>query len=151
MKNWRQVALALLVMGLCVLSQAQSPYTTVTGKLQGPNGLPVGNSTISFTPTQNFFVPGGGSGNCNGFVFQINSALLTCGDILNFNNSVPSASANGINITWQTERFGTTDSISGAIVGDGNTAHCLSGIGTWVTCSGGGGGGDHSGQQQMEG
>jgi hypothetical protein len=63
MKRW----LPLLL--LSALAFAQSPYVTVTGIVQGPNGLPVANNVITFTPTQNFFVAGsggGGGGNCPG-------------------------------------------------------------------------------------
>src|ERR1035438_7825487 len=55
MRRW----LAAVII-LCSVLLAQSPYVTVTGKIQGPNGLPLANNIISLTPTQPFYVVGSG-------------------------------------------------------------------------------------------
>jgi len=60
MKRW------LLLLLFSALGFAQSPYVTITGIVQGPNGLPVANNVISLTPTQNFFVAGTGGGGGGG-------------------------------------------------------------------------------------
>jgi hypothetical protein len=132
------IAFALL---LSSLAFAQNPYVIINGKLQGPNGLPAANQILSFTPTQSFFVAGLGSNGCNGYTLEINGVNLTCADTVNFNNTTPPAPANGLNIVWQKSTSGTTDSVSAAVVGNGNASDCLSGIGTYVACSGGGSGG----------
>jgi hypothetical protein len=56
----RSLLIAVLVLAATVLAFATAPYVTLTGILQGPNGLPVANDVISFTPTQAFFVAGTG-------------------------------------------------------------------------------------------
>ena len=71
-------------------------------------------------------------------VLQVGGSSLTAGDTVNFNNTVPVAEANALNIHFQTSRASTTDSISGEIVGDGTASHFLSGAGTWLTPSGSG-------------
>ena len=50
--------------------------------------------------------------------------------------STPAAGTNGLNVTWQNSGSG----VSAEIVGDGNSAHFLNGIGTYTTPGGGGGG-----------
>jgi hypothetical protein len=131
-------ALAFLL-GCASLLSAQSPDVTLTGTLQGPNGLPIANNIISFTPTQSFFVAGSGGGSaCNSYVVQINGTGLTCGDTINFNTTTPAAPTNGLNVTWATRKVGNTDSVSAAVVGDGNAAHFLNGIGTYTTPASGG-------------
>ncbi len=112
-----------------------TPNVTLSGVLQGPNGLPVANSTISLTPTQPFYVAGNGPF-CSGYIFQINGLILNCSDTININSLVPAAPTNGVNIIWNYSHATGKDSVSAALVGDGNAAHCLSGIGTNVTCSG---------------
>ena len=121
---------------LSALAFGQSdPYVTVTGVLQGPNGLPVSNNILSFAPTQNFFVAGNFPA-CNSYILQVNTtSLLTCGDTINFNSILPAAPANGINVLFQTSKTGTTDYISAALVGDGNAAHCLLGTGVFGNCT----------------
>jgi hypothetical protein len=51
----------------------------------------------------------------------------------NFNDTTPTPGANGINLHWQT----VGANVSAQLVGNGNVADCLSGIGTYVACSGG--------------
>ena len=127
----------ILSLLLCSFAVGQSPNVTLTGKLQGPNGLPAANNIISFTPSQTFFVAGqGGGSGCTSYTIEINGTALTCGDTVNFNNSSPSAPTNGINITWNKSTTGGVDSVSGAIVGDGSTTDCLIGTGTFAPCPG---------------
>lgn len=128
------VGVALLIVSR---AHCQSPYVTLTGTLQGPNGLPAANQIISMTPTQQFFVAGSGGSNCAGYSLEINGVVLTCGDTVDFNNTNPVAPPNGLNIQWN--KFSSTgiDYVSAALVGDGNAAHCLNGTGAWSACSGG--------------
>jgi hypothetical protein len=128
------------ILFLITTALAQSPYTSITGQIKGPNGLPLANNTITFTPTQSFFVAGSGPA-CNSYVLEVNAIMLTCGDTVNFNATLPAAPTNGLNVQWQSSTLLGTDSVSAAIVGDGNSAHFLNGTGAWSTPGGGGGGG----------
>lgn len=139
MKSWQKLGVMLSV-AMGSLAAAQSPYVKITGTLQGPNGLPAANQIISLTPTQSFFVPNSGTNTCAyDYFLQVNGVTLMPCDIVNFNTTTPVAPTNGINVTFGTSRVSTTDSVSAAVVGDGNAGHCLSGVGTWVGCTGGGG------------
>lgn len=119
---------------LCGAAFAQDPNVKLTGTLQGPNGLPAANQLISLTPTQVFFVAGLGSAACNSYTLQINGVGLTCADTVNFNNTTPVAPSNGLNVIWAKSTSGITDSVSAAVVGDGNSTHCLVGTGVFSTC-----------------
>jgi hypothetical protein len=131
-----------LLLGVAGLAYAQSPYVTVDGQLQGPNGLPVANGIISLQPTQTFFVAGsGGYRTCYGYVLQINGVQLVCGDTVDFNATIPAAPTNGYPIQFSTSNSLGVDYVSLALVGNGNAADCLVGTGVFVTCPGGGGGG----------
>jgi hypothetical protein len=63
----------LLFAGLCC---AQNSNVTITGKLQGANGLPAANDIISLTPSQQFFVAGSGG---NPGVFFANPGVFGAG------------------------------------------------------------------------
>ena len=129
----------ILSLLLCAFAIGQSPNVTITGKLQGPNGLPAANNIISFTPSQTFFVAGqGGGSGCTSYTIEINGTALTCGDTINFNNSSPAAPANGLNITWNKSTTGGVDSVSAAVVGDGSATDCLLGTGSFAPCPGAG-------------
>jgi hypothetical protein len=131
---------AILLFAVSVF--AQNPYVKLSGTLEGPNGLPAANEIISLTPTQMFFVAGSGTSSCGeDYIFEINGVQLVPCDTINFNNTVPTAPTNGLNVEFSTSKSGSTDSVSAAVVGDGNPAHCLSGTGTYVNCSGAGSGG----------
>lgn len=72
---------------------------------------------------------------CNGvtpYTIQVNGASLTAGDTVNFNNTTPAAGSNGINVTFQTSKASTTDSVSAELVGDGNSGHVLTGTGSFA-------------------
>jgi hypothetical protein len=43
---------------LCFALNAAGQYVTLTGQMQGANGLPASNNVISFEPSQMFFIPG---------------------------------------------------------------------------------------------
>jgi hypothetical protein len=43
---------------LCFALDALGQYVTLTGQMQGANGLPASNNVISFEPSQIFFIPG---------------------------------------------------------------------------------------------
>jgi hypothetical protein len=131
---------SLLVLACSLLHGQATPNVSLSGVLQGPNGLPVSNAVISLTPTQSFFVSGSGP-TCGSYVFQVNGVGLTCADKINFNKLLPLAPTNGLNVQFATVRAGTTDSVSAALVGDGNPLHYLSGTGIWSIPPGGGGSG----------
>src|SRR5579859_1229639 len=67
----KKILILTLVLCFSLILSAQTPppppnpYVTVTGQLQGANGLPAANDVISLTPTQMFFVVGSGGG-CGG-------------------------------------------------------------------------------------
>ncbi len=109
--------LALLCAAACP-AHAQNPYVNVTGVLEGPNGLPAANSIISLTPTQQFVVPGTGSTVCAyDYFIQINTTPLAPCDTLDFNSTTPAAPGGYSNVIFQTTKVGTTDFISGYVVG----------------------------------
>jgi len=68
-----------------------------------------------------------------GYTLQVAGVSLTANDTINFNNTLPTAPSNGLNVVFATSRSGTTDSVSAAVVGDGNSAHYLNGTGTYTT------------------
>lgn len=141
MLKFKKILIGLLLT-VAGLAHAQSPYVTVDGQLQGPNGLPVANGIISLEPTQVFFVAGsGGYRTCYGYVLQINGTQLVCGDTVDFNATTPAAPTNGYPIQFSTSNSLGVDYVSLALVGNGNAADCLVGTGVFVTCPGGGGGG----------
>lgn len=139
MRRWSGLFL-LATLFLTAYCHAQgTPNVTLTGKIQGPNGLPASNTILSFTPSQQFFVAGQGA-ICSSYVIQFTGAPVVCADILNFNSTNPAAPPNGLNVQWSVVRQGTTNNISAAIVGDGNPTDFLNGTGAWSTPADGGGG-----------
>jgi hypothetical protein len=78
-------------------------------------------------------------GSCGGtsYTLQIAGSSLTSGDTVNFNATTPTAPTNGYNVTFATSKASTTDSVSAALVGDGNALHCYLGNGTLAACPGG--------------
>lgn len=70
------------------------------------------------------------SSSCGGTSVNINSGAVASA---NFNDTTPAAATNGLNVKWQVSGA----NISAYLLGDTNAAHCLSGIGTYVPCSGG--------------
>ena len=72
------------------------------------------------------------------YFWQVNGTNLLATDTINLSNSVPAAPINGINIQFATSKTGNIDSISGAVVGDGNATHFLNGQGGFTAPAGGG-------------
>ena len=81
---------------------------------------------------------GGGSG-AGSYNLQVNGVDLIPGDTVNFNNTVPTAPTNGLNILFGTSKSGATDSVSAWILGDGSATHCFLGTGVFANCPGSGG------------
>jgi hypothetical protein len=81
---------------------------------------------------------GSACGTSSDYTLSVNGTSLTAGDTVNFNATTPAAPTNGINVTFATSRSSTTDSLSAAVVGDGNSAHFLNGTGTYTTPPGSG-------------
>lgn len=54
----KRLACLLSLTVLCGALSAQAPYVTLTGKIQGANGLPAANNVLSLQPTQTLFVAG---------------------------------------------------------------------------------------------
>src|SRR5258708_10465432 len=72
------------------------------------------------------------------YFLQVNGTNLLSTDTVNLSNTMPAAPTNGINIQFLTSKSGNIDSISGALIGDGNTTHFLNGQGVFVAPAGGG-------------
>lgn len=53
-----KLSAVLLVFLLAGIQQGRAQNVTITGTIQGANGLPAANTLLNFTPTQSFFVPG---------------------------------------------------------------------------------------------
>ena len=70
------------------------------------------------------------------YIFQVGGISLTAGDTVNLNNTTPTAPANGRNVQWQKSTASTTDSVSAALVGNGNAATYLDGTGNYTTPAG---------------
>ena len=108
---------------------ANSTTTSVAGlTVNGVTLNGAGSSSLFLNQAGGYTTPaGGGSVSVNG----------TSVSSPNFNDTTPAAGANGLNVVWQH----SGSSVSAEIVGDGNSAHFLNGIGTFSTPAGGGGGG----------
>jgi hypothetical protein len=85
-----KLSAALLILLVWGIGQCRAQNVTVTGVIQGANGLPAANTLLNFTPTQTFFVPGtnttqqvgniGGDGTPTGvcaIAFQFYTNILT--------------------------------------------------------------------------
>lgn len=130
--SWLSVAIML---GLCSLAFGQNPNVTLTGTIQGPNGLPVANTVISLTPTQSFFVAGLGSNGCNGYNLAVNASPLTCGDLVNFNDTTPAAPGGSTNIHWQVSTIGGEDFVSAYATGGVSGSGTINTIPIWTSSS----------------
>jgi hypothetical protein len=65
------------------------------------------------------------------YTLEVNGTSLSAGDTVNFNTTTPASPSNGYNVTLATSKSGSTDSVSAAVVGDGNAAHALLGTGVF--------------------
>lgn len=127
---------------VCINTQCYGPYTVTVGlgtasavTLQ-TNGIPNANQTLlNFTDANgcNWTNPSGGllevACPVSIYSFQVNGSALAAGDTVNLNDSTPAAPANGLNVTWRKSTAAGTDSVSAAVVGDGNAAHFFNGTG----------------------
>ena len=52
------MSIGLLLFFSFALGHCQAPYVNLTGQMKGPNGLPLSNNILNFTPSQLFFLPG---------------------------------------------------------------------------------------------
>lgn len=101
------IAAVLLTVAQRSRAQNPSPDVTLTGVIQGANGLPAANTLLSFTPTQTFYIVGSGYGGCaGGTLFEHNGTALTNQCLLNFNDTTPAAPAGSVNVTFQTDSNG---------------------------------------------
>lgn len=75
------------------------------------------------------------------YTLQVGGVALAAGDTVNLNNSTPAAPSNGLNIRWTKSTAAGVDSVSAAVVGDGNAAHWLDGTGNYTAPLSQGGGG----------
>jgi len=94
---------------------------------------------MNFQGTMNFcsatVLCAGGEG---AYSLEVNGVGLSGGDTVNFNNSLPAAGANGLNVIFQTSKSGSTDSVSAELIGDGNAGHFLDGQGVFAAPPGNG-------------
>lgn len=110
---------------------ATAALATVQGngaKVQLSTGTTTLNDCAKFDTNGNIVDAGAACG--SGGSLNVNGSPVAAP---NLNGTTPAAGANGINATFQV----SGSNISAELVGDGNAAHCLSGAGTYVTCSGG--------------
>lgn len=121
---------------------ARTSSCQTTGDAQGNIGFWAQAGTYDYTVCIGtncygpYTVSLGGTGIAN--PLEINGTLLASGDTVNFNNTTPTAPANGLNVHFQTSHSTGTDSVSAAVVGDGNTSHFLNGQGAFTSAGGGG-------------
>jgi hypothetical protein len=80
-----------------------------------------------------YTVTNGGITNSGIYSLEIGGVVLSAGDTVNWNATLPVAPTNGINCTPATSKSGTTDSVTCATIGDGNATHYLNGTGTYTT------------------
>ncbi len=100
--------------------------TAVAMPTSGTNGCAGTSNALTYNTTTH-------SWGCNtsiGGTVNVNGSPVASS---NFNATTPAAGSNGLNLQFQV----SGSNVSGEIVGDGNAAHCLSGVGTYVACSGG--------------
>lgn len=79
MRRW----LGVLTVMVCALAgvqrgRAQAPYVTLTGTLQGANGLPLSNTVITLQPTQTFYAPGTNSSQQVGNIYENGAPTGPC-------------------------------------------------------------------------
>lgn len=150
-----RLCIALILLSISSLSSSQTINTygplNLPNTWHNPSGSPAAVQTFQdgvifsnitgsvqcLQVSSSGLVSGTGSG-CGGssvvYTLQVNGTSLSAGDTVNLNATTPAAPSNGYAITFATSKSGTTDSVSAAIVGDGNSAHCLLGTGVFSTC-----------------
>lgn len=105
-----------------------------------PNGnysfaISPGNYTVTETATgfagKSFQVSVGVAPGSSGALYflDINGVTLAPGDTVDWNATTPVVPTNGVAVAFATSKVGTTDFVSAAVVGDGNAAHFLNGLG----------------------
>lgn len=105
-----QHVLATVALAACgpMCAQQPSPNVTLTGQLQGANGLPAANQVVTFQPTQTMYIVGSGQpGGCaGGTLFEHNGTPLANQCLLNFNDTTPAPPSGYTNVIWQTDANG---------------------------------------------
>ena len=134
------VSLILALLILCTFSHAQSPYVTITGTVQGPNGLPLSNDVLSFSPTQSFWVAGSAGGGY-GVTSLTCVAPLACTPTTIVNTGVLSASV----CVGDSGSGGAAGTVPAPPAGAFAAGKYLSAGCTWAVPAGGGGGGTPGG------
>ncbi len=127
------------------------PSTTVAGDIHDTGSTTPTAGTDSFLITSvatagnaaqiELLTPDWFAAQATAKVYQLKvngGAVLTAGDIVNFNGTTPTAGSNGKNITVQTSKSGNTDSVSMELVGNGTATTYLDGTGNYSTPAGGG-------------
>lgn len=138
----------LLVLALASLAGTRqghaqsSPDVTLTGIIQGANGLPASNVLISFTPTQTFYIQGTGAACGGDLLLQHNGTNLVNQCLLNFSDTTPAAPGGSVNVHFQTDSAGNLSAYvlaggggCGPLVGDTDSTNCGNNnfVGTPVT------------------
>ena len=101
----------------CFALDASGQYVTLTGQMQGANGLPASNNVISFEPSQIFFVPGTNTTQQVGNLYDNSAPTGTCavsGQFYTNNSTTPPSLYQCIYGVWVyvgTQGSGTVTSV----------------------------------------
>jgi hypothetical protein len=102
---------------LCSALAASGQYVTLTGQMQGANGLPASNNVISFEPSQMFFIPGTNTTQQVGNLYGSGAPTGTCavsGQFYTNNSTTPPSLYQCIYGVWVyvgTQGSGTVTSV----------------------------------------
>jgi hypothetical protein len=102
---------------LCFALDASGQYVTLTGQMQGANGLPASNNVISFEPSQIFFIPGTNTTQQVGNLYGSGAPTGTCvvsGQFYTNNSTTPPSLYQCIYGVWVyvgTQGSGTVTSV----------------------------------------
>lgn len=134
--------LLLVIVGVLLMvgqSRAQTPDVTITGKMQGANGLPAANSIMSFTPSQSFFVATAGDTPAGDNIYGNGAPTGIClvsGQFYTNISVSPPALYQCINGAWVPVTAFTNYAFSAITSGVNNTAAMNVGTGASLFASG---------------
>lgn len=135
MKRRTLQVVGMMALGLAQIHAQSTPNVTLSGQLQGANGAPAANTTLTFEPTQPFTLVGTGTpGGCaGGTVLEHNGGPLANQCLLNFNDTTPAPPAGYTNVIFQSDANGNLSAYASSS-GGGGSCGPLGGDATSTNC-----------------